>query len=137
MECEERIKAADAGPTNEDGGGGGTILAIGRSRERSDLMVVEFNNGWVDPNRGEKIPHDVAHAARGSSEYYDRVLRNQALDSGLGRFGYVEGEAVGLMLALHRRRRSVVERIGGFDVNGGGRVCVWRGESLFLFINER
>lgn len=47
-------------------------------------MVVQFDDGWVDPDGGEELLHDVAHAARVAAEDDHGVLRYQPLDSGLG-----------------------------------------------------
>lgn len=99
VESHEGLEATDAGAADEDGGRDipGLVVFGGWGRgERGDLVVVQFDDGWVDPNRGEELLHDVAHAAGSSAEDDDRVLRYEAADSGLGRLGHVDGEGGGV-----------------------------------------
>lgn len=58
--------------------------------EGGDLVVVELYDGGVDADGGQKLLHDVAHAAGGSAEDDHRMLRYQPLDSGLGGFVHVD-----------------------------------------------
>lgn len=89
MESEEGVKAADESAPYEDSrrsGVTGGIGLVGGAREGGDLVIVEFDDGWVNPYAGKEFPHDVAHAARRSAEDYHRVLGYQPLDFRLGRF---------------------------------------------------
>ena len=86
VEGDKRLEAADAGAADEGGGGGG-----GGGREGLDLVVVELDDGGVDADGGEKVLHDVTHAAGGAAEDDDGVLRDEALDSGLRGFVQVHG----------------------------------------------
>ncbi|KAL5189851.1 hypothetical protein HKD37_04G009454 [Glycine soja] len=79
VEGDEGFEAADACAADEGGGGGG----VGEG-EGGDLVVVQFDDGGVDADGGEELLHDVAHAAGGSGEDDDGVLRYQPLDSALG-----------------------------------------------------
>ena len=84
MEGDEGFQASDAGSADEEGGRAMREgLVVGRRKgEGSDLVIVDG---------GEELLHDVAHAARGSGEDDDGVLRDEALPSGLGGFVVVDG----------------------------------------------
>lgn len=95
MESDEGLQATDAGAANENGWRTiPRVVAIvrgGAGRESSDLVVVQFDDGWVDPDGYQELLHDVAHAARVSAEDYHRMLRYETPDSRLGRFRHVDG----------------------------------------------
>ncbi|KAK8543146.1 hypothetical protein V6N12_015711 [Hibiscus sabdariffa] len=100
VKSHEGFKAADAGSTDEHGGGRilrrDTAVSPGRRRwrrrEGSDLMVVEFDDGRVNPDGSQELLHDVTHATRGPAEDYDRVFRYQPPDSFLGGLLFVDGK---------------------------------------------
>lgn len=55
VKSHEGFKAADAGSTNEHGGGWiprGEAIVSRRWRERSDLMVIKFDDSRVNPDGG-------------------------------------------------------------------------------------
>ena len=89
VESHEGLETTNTGATYEDGGGavpeigGGTRSVFGGGREGGDLVVVQFDDGWVNSDGSEKLLHDVAHAARRSCEYDDWVLCYEPLDLGL------------------------------------------------------
>ena len=66
----ETLKAADAVAANEEGRDGG-VVGDGR-----DLVVVEGDDGGVDPHGVEEVLHDMAHAARWTAENHHRILGN-------------------------------------------------------------
>lgn len=110
VEGHERFEATDARAANENGGRSITRLLLmllffvvvvrGRGRGRGeggDLVIVQFDDGGVDPNRGEELLHDVAHAAGGAAEDDDGVLGDEAPDAGLGGLSHVDGEGGGVV----------------------------------------
>lgn len=101
MKSDEGFKATNGGSTNEHGGGrlilrgdSGVVFVSRRRwrREGSDLMVVEFDDGRVNPDGSQELFHDVAHATRGTAEDDDGVLRYKPPDSRLRRLLLVYGE---------------------------------------------
>jgi hypothetical protein len=58
-------------------------------------VVVQFDDGGVDAEGDQQLLHDVAHAARGSAEDDDRVLRYQPPDAGLRRLRHVDRQRRG------------------------------------------
>lgn len=82
VESDERLQATYAG-TSDEGGRGGSIIG---GWESGDLMVIQLDDGGMDTDGGKEISHDVAHAARGTSEDDDGMLRYQTLDSCLSGF---------------------------------------------------
>lgn len=105
MEGNEGLEAADGGATDEDGGSSGGGGGGGGRRKGGDLVVVQFDDGGVDADGGEELLHDVAHAARGTGEDDNGVLRYESLDSFLRGFLHVDGQRGGG---------------GGGDGGGGG-----------------
>lgn len=106
VEGHKRFEATDARAANENGGRSITRLLLffvvvvvrGRGRgEGGDLVIVQFDDSGVDPNRGEELLHDVAHAAGGAAEYDDGVLGDEAPDAGLGGLSHVDGEGGGVV----------------------------------------
>lgn len=82
VESDEWFQATYAG-TADEGGRGASIIGW---RKSGDFMVIQLDDGGMDADGSEEISHDVAHAARGSSEDDDGMLRYQTLDSRLSGF---------------------------------------------------
>lgn len=105
VEGEEGLEATDARATDENGGRrrrrritrgvSVSVIIMVNKREGWDLVILELDDGRVHPDGGEELSHDVAHAARGPAEYYDRVFRYQTLDFCLRGFFPVNGQVGG------------------------------------------
>lgn len=113
MEGDEGLQAADASSADEDCRSavreGLDVVVVGE-REGGDLLIVKFDDGRVDADGGKEVLHDVAHAAGGSGEDDDGMLRDEALDSSLGGLVDVDGQGG------RGRRRSGVSH--GSEVQG-------------------
>ncbi|MCI66796.1 hypothetical protein A2U01_0088054, partial [Trifolium medium] len=68
VKSDEGFQSADTDAADESGRSESVI----GGRKRGDLVVVQLDNGGLNTDGGEKILHDVAHAAGGSGEDDDR-----------------------------------------------------------------
>jgi len=71
MKSNERLQAADADTADESSG---SERMIGGGGDGGDLVVIQLDDGGMNADGEEEIPHDMAHAAGGSGEDDDRVF---------------------------------------------------------------
>jgi len=65
MKSDKGLQATDADTADESSG---SERVIGGGGDGGDLVVIQLNDGGMNADGEEEIPHDVAHAAGGSGE---------------------------------------------------------------------
>lgn len=91
MQSNKRFQAAEASATDENSRRR-TISNERRGRNSGDfIVIVNFDDSGMDADDGEKSLHDVAHTARGTTEYDHRMLCNQPPDPSFRRLIHVDG----------------------------------------------